>query len=153
MRNVPEKQLRVNLDSILTRQTERIVISRRGKPCAVLVGIEDLRCRRPASGKLGGLLADDPASAGWRKVFSARGSRGTAGDHRREAGSSRRLPGNPEGIRDPRSRENTSPSRPLRSPPTLQLSCLIGTKLTQIRQERHETLDKTVRPEQRVWMP
>ncbi|MGO9916001.1 MAG: type II toxin-antitoxin system Phd/YefM family antitoxin [Isosphaeraceae bacterium] len=31
-----------HLDSILTRaQSERIVISRRGKPCAVLVGIED----------------------------------------------------------------------------------------------------------------
>ena len=42
MSNVPEKELQQNLDSILTRaQTERIVISRRGKPCAVLVGIED----------------------------------------------------------------------------------------------------------------
>ncbi len=42
MSNVPEKELRQNLDSILTRaQSERIVISRRGKPCAVLVGIED----------------------------------------------------------------------------------------------------------------
>jgi prevent-host-death family protein len=42
MTNVPEKELQQNLDSILTRaQSERIVISRRGKPCAVLVGIED----------------------------------------------------------------------------------------------------------------
>ncbi len=42
MRNVPEKELQSNLDSILTRaQSERIVISRGGKPCAVLVGIED----------------------------------------------------------------------------------------------------------------
>src|SRR5271167_1565194 len=42
MRNVPEKELQLNLDSILTRaQSERIVISRRGKPCAVLVGIEN----------------------------------------------------------------------------------------------------------------
>jgi prevent-host-death family protein len=42
MRNVPETELQSNLDSILTRaQSERIVISRRGKPCAVLVGIED----------------------------------------------------------------------------------------------------------------
>ncbi len=42
MRSVPEKELRINLDAILTRaQSERIVISRHGKPCAVLVGIED----------------------------------------------------------------------------------------------------------------
>src|ERR1700690_436425 len=42
MSHVPEKELQQNLDSILTRaQSERIVISRRGKPCAVLVGIED----------------------------------------------------------------------------------------------------------------
>jgi prevent-host-death family protein len=42
MSNVPEKDLKQNLDSILTRaQSERIVISRRGRPCAVLVGIED----------------------------------------------------------------------------------------------------------------
>jgi prevent-host-death family protein len=42
MSNVPEKELQQNLDSILTRaQSERIVIFRRGKPCAVLVGIED----------------------------------------------------------------------------------------------------------------
>ncbi len=41
MSHVPEKELKQNLDSILTRaQSERIVISRRGKPCAVLVGIE-----------------------------------------------------------------------------------------------------------------
>jgi prevent-host-death family protein len=42
MRSVPEKELQLNLDSILTRaQRERIVISRRGKPCALLIGIED----------------------------------------------------------------------------------------------------------------
>jgi prevent-host-death family protein len=42
MSSVPEKELQQNLDSILTRaQSERIVISRRGKPCAVLVGIEN----------------------------------------------------------------------------------------------------------------
>ena len=42
MSHVPEKELQQNLDSILTRaQSERIVISRRGKPCAVLVGIEN----------------------------------------------------------------------------------------------------------------
>jgi prevent-host-death family protein len=42
MRNVAEKELQINLDAILTRaQSERIVISRGGKPCAVLVGIED----------------------------------------------------------------------------------------------------------------
>jgi prevent-host-death family protein len=42
MRSVAEKELQADLDSILTRaQSERIVISRRGKPCAVLVGIED----------------------------------------------------------------------------------------------------------------
>ena len=41
-RGVPEKELQIDLDSIVTRaQCERIVISRRGKPCAVLVGIED----------------------------------------------------------------------------------------------------------------
>ncbi len=41
MNDVPEKELQKNLDSILTRaQSERIVISRSGKPCAVLVGIE-----------------------------------------------------------------------------------------------------------------
>jgi prevent-host-death family protein len=42
MRDVPEKELQQNLDAILTRaQSERILISRRGKPCAVLVGIEN----------------------------------------------------------------------------------------------------------------
>ena len=42
MNDVPEKELQQNLGSTLTRaQSERIVISRRGKPCAVLVGIED----------------------------------------------------------------------------------------------------------------
>jgi prevent-host-death family protein len=42
MSDVPETELQQNLDSILTRaQTERLVISRREKPCAVLVGIEN----------------------------------------------------------------------------------------------------------------
>ena len=42
MSNVPEKELKENLDSFLTlAQSERVVISRRGKPCAVLVGIEN----------------------------------------------------------------------------------------------------------------
>jgi prevent-host-death family protein len=41
MTKTTEKELQLNLDSILTRvQSERLVISRRGKPCAVLVGIE-----------------------------------------------------------------------------------------------------------------
>jgi antitoxin (DNA-binding transcriptional repressor) of toxin-antitoxin stability system len=41
MTNVTEKDLQTYLDSILTRaQSERVVISRRGKPCAVLVGVE-----------------------------------------------------------------------------------------------------------------
>jgi len=42
MRTIPEEELQSNLESILSSaQSERIVISRRGKPCAVLVGIED----------------------------------------------------------------------------------------------------------------
>ena len=42
MKSIPDEELRGNLDPILSRaQTERIVISRHGKPCAVLVGIED----------------------------------------------------------------------------------------------------------------
>ena len=42
MSDIPETDLQQNLSSILTRaQRERIVISRRGKPCAVLVGIEN----------------------------------------------------------------------------------------------------------------
>jgi prevent-host-death family protein len=42
MSTIPEKELQMNLDVILSRaQKERIVISRRGKPCAILVGIED----------------------------------------------------------------------------------------------------------------
>jgi prevent-host-death family protein len=41
MSDVPDNELRQNLDTILNRaQKERIMISRRGKPCAVLVGIE-----------------------------------------------------------------------------------------------------------------
>jgi len=42
MRSIPEKELHTNLDAILSSaQRQRIVISRRGKPCAVLVAVED----------------------------------------------------------------------------------------------------------------
>jgi prevent-host-death family protein len=42
MSNGPDKELKQNMNSILTRaQTEWIAISRHGRPCAVLVGIED----------------------------------------------------------------------------------------------------------------
>ena len=66
MSNVSEKDLQQNLNSILTRaQSERIVISRRGKPCAVLVGIEDYD-------------AEDVALAGseefWRMIQTRRTS-------------------------------------------------------------------------------
>ena len=50
MSNVRDKELKQNMDTILTRgQSERMVISRHGRPRAVLVGIEDydaedLRC-------------------------------------------------------------------------------------------------------------
>ncbi len=53
MKNVPQNELRINLDSILTRaHSERIVISHRAKRCAVLVEIEhfdaeDLRLASP----------------------------------------------------------------------------------------------------------
>jgi prevent-host-death family protein len=42
MSNVPDKELKQNMHSILTRaQSERIVISQHGRPSVVLVGIED----------------------------------------------------------------------------------------------------------------
>ena len=42
MKRIPAKDLQTNVDAVLnSAQSERIVISRRGKPCAVLVGIED----------------------------------------------------------------------------------------------------------------
>jgi hypothetical protein len=42
VKDVREKELQTHLDAILTlAQSERIVISRGGKPCAVLVGIEN----------------------------------------------------------------------------------------------------------------
>ena len=42
MKNVAAKELKANLDAVLSSaQEERILISRHGKPCAVLVGIED----------------------------------------------------------------------------------------------------------------
>ncbi len=42
MKNIAAKELNENLDAVLSSaQAERIVISRHGKPCAVLVGIED----------------------------------------------------------------------------------------------------------------
>jgi|SRR5262245_26679130 len=41
MKNVAVQELTANLDEILSSsQEERIVISRQGRPCAVLVGIE-----------------------------------------------------------------------------------------------------------------
>ena len=41
MKSVPATELTANLDAVLnSAQRERIIISRRGKPCAVLVGIE-----------------------------------------------------------------------------------------------------------------
>ena len=42
MTSIPENELKANVDAVLSlSQSERIVISRRGKPCAVLVGIEN----------------------------------------------------------------------------------------------------------------
>jgi prevent-host-death family protein len=42
MKTIPSRELQTNLDAVLNRsQTERLVIFREGKPCAVLVGIED----------------------------------------------------------------------------------------------------------------
>jgi prevent-host-death family protein len=42
MKRIPVKDLQANVDAVLdSAQNGRIVISRRGKPCAVLVGIED----------------------------------------------------------------------------------------------------------------
>ena len=42
MKSIPANELKANLDAVLnSAQAERIVISRHGKPCAVLVGIED----------------------------------------------------------------------------------------------------------------
>jgi prevent-host-death family protein len=42
MKNIAAQELKSNLDAVLnSAQGERIVISRHGKPCAVLVGIED----------------------------------------------------------------------------------------------------------------
>jgi prevent-host-death family protein len=42
MTSIPAVELQANLDAVLSRaQRERIIISRAGKPCAVLVGIEN----------------------------------------------------------------------------------------------------------------
>lgn len=42
MKTIPSQELRTNLDDVLnSSQSERIVISRESKPCAVLVGIQD----------------------------------------------------------------------------------------------------------------
>ncbi|HVA45447.1 MAG TPA: type II toxin-antitoxin system Phd/YefM family antitoxin [Pirellulales bacterium] len=42
MKRIPAKDLQTNVDAVLdSAQSDRVVISRRGKPCAVLVGIED----------------------------------------------------------------------------------------------------------------
>jgi prevent-host-death family protein len=41
MKTIPARELQANLDGVLNAsQQERIVISRAGKPCAVLVGIQ-----------------------------------------------------------------------------------------------------------------
>jgi prevent-host-death family protein len=42
MKTIPSQELQTNVDAVLdSSQSERIVISRQGKPCAVLVGIQD----------------------------------------------------------------------------------------------------------------
>ena len=42
MKTIPAKKLRTDLDAVLqSSQKERILISRDGKPCAILVGVED----------------------------------------------------------------------------------------------------------------
>lgn len=42
MKTIPTKELQANLDAVLdSSQQERIIISRGGKPCAVLVGIQN----------------------------------------------------------------------------------------------------------------
>jgi prevent-host-death family protein len=42
MKTIPAKKLQTNLEAVLqSSQKERILISRDGKPCAVLVGVED----------------------------------------------------------------------------------------------------------------
>ncbi len=42
MKTIPAAELCANLDAVLaSSQKERILISRKGKPCAVLVGIQD----------------------------------------------------------------------------------------------------------------
>jgi prevent-host-death family protein len=42
MKTIPAKKLQTDLEAVLqSSQKERILISRDGKPCAVLVGVED----------------------------------------------------------------------------------------------------------------
>jgi prevent-host-death family protein len=42
MKTIPAKSLQTNLDAVLqSSQKEHILISRDGKPCAILVGVED----------------------------------------------------------------------------------------------------------------
>jgi prevent-host-death family protein len=42
MKTIPAKELQANVDAVLnSSQQERIIISRAGKPCAVLVGIQN----------------------------------------------------------------------------------------------------------------
>jgi prevent-host-death family protein len=42
MKTIPATELQTNLDAVLnSSQMERIVVSRAGKPCAVLVGIQN----------------------------------------------------------------------------------------------------------------
>ena len=42
MKTIPARKLQTDLDAVLqSSQKERILISRDGKPCAILVGVED----------------------------------------------------------------------------------------------------------------
>jgi len=42
VKTIPARELQTNLDAVLnSSQEERVVIYREGKPCAVLVGIQD----------------------------------------------------------------------------------------------------------------
>ena len=74
MSTVPDEELQHNLDSILTRaQSERIVISRRGKACAVLVGIEDYDAEDLELASSEDFCAHDPAPASHWQISSTRG--------------------------------------------------------------------------------
>ena len=73
MKTIPAIELQTNLDAVLnSSQKERIVVSRAGKPCAVLVGIQDYDAEDMQAGSFAGLLAHDPAAAVGRPRRSAR---------------------------------------------------------------------------------